>query len=123
MKDHVYAFEKMQVWADARMYVSRIYKITDIFPKSEIYGISSQLQRAAVSVVSNIAEGMCRKTPKDQVRFIEIAYGSLIETYCQLIIALDLIYITEEQFQVLKKDIAKISNKLNALSNTISKRI
>ena len=54
MKDHVYAFEKMQVWADARMYVSRIYKITDIFPKSETYGISSQIQRAAVSVVSNI---------------------------------------------------------------------
>ena len=111
-----YSFEKLEVWKDARVFVSDIYSLTKIFPIEEKYVLCSQVQRAAISIVSNIAEGVCRSSAKERVRFIEIAYGSLMETYCQLCIALDLKYITENKFAEIKTTIDKIANKLNALN-------
>ena len=70
--------------------------------------LQSQLQRAAVSVASNIAEGLSRKTDKEQLRFVEIAYSSLIETYAQISISQELGYINKEQLYSIKKDIFKI---------------
>jgi len=82
--------------------VKEIYRVTESFPNSEKYGLSNQIQRAAVSVVSNIAEGVSRFSLKEQLRFIEIAYGSLTEVYCQLMIAMDLNYINKEKLELLK---------------------
>lgn len=113
-----YGFEKLDVWQDARKFVFEIYKITKLFPVEEKYTLCSQMQRASVSIVSNIAEGTCRSSSKEKVRFMEVAYGSLMETYCQLYIAYDLQYITEVQFVELKEVINKISNKLNALNRS-----
>lgn len=113
-----YGFEKLEVWHDARKLVFEIYKVTKMFPVEEKYTLCSQMQRASVSIVSNIAEGACRSSSKEKVRFIEVAYGSLMETYCQLYIALDLQYITESQFAELKEVVNKISNKLNALNRS-----
>ncbi len=120
--DFVYSFEKLDVWQEARLLVKEIYLLTESFPNTEKYGLSNQIQRASVSIVSNIAEGVSRFSPKEQIRFIEVAYGSLTEVYCQLIIAMDLSYINKEKLESLKPSILKISNQLNALKKSISKR-
>lgn len=118
-----YSFEKLEVWKDSRQYVKHIYELTNKFPKSETYGIASQVQRAAVSIVSNIAEGVSRRSFKEQIRFIEIAYASSIETYCQLIISYDLGFTDINEFDSLKNEIQKITNKLSALRRTIESKI
>ena len=110
-----YSFEKLEVWKDARLFVSEIYLTTKRFPIDEKYSLTSQMCRAAVSVVSNIAEGVSRLSTKEKIRFIEISYGSLMEVYCQLCIALDLKYVTTNELESLKLNIDKISNKLTAL--------
>ena len=110
-----YSFEKLEVWQDARKFVSEIYLTTKPFPSDEKYSLTSQLCRAAISIVSNIAEGVSRSSSKEKIRFIEVSYGSLMEVYCQLCIALDLKYITANELNDLKLSIDKISNKLTAL--------
>lgn len=120
--DFVYSFEKLDVWHEARLLVKEIYQVAESFPKSEKYGLTNQIQRAYVSVVSNIAEGVSRFSPKEQIRFIEVAYGSLTEVYCQLMIAMDLDYINKNKLERLKPSILKISNQLNALKRSILKR-
>ena len=117
-----YSFEKLDVWQDARLFVKEIYTITKLFPSEERYNLCSQIQRAAISIVSNIAEGLSRNSDKEKIRFIEIAYGSLMEVYCQVYISVDLLYITVQQFDDLKLSIDKIANKLNALNRSIAHR-
>ena len=117
-----YSFEKLDVWQDARLFVKEIYTITKLFPSEERYNLCSQIQRAAISIVSNIAEGLSRNSDKEKIRFIEIAYGSLMEVYCQIYISVDLLYITAQQFDELKSSIDKIANKLNALNRSIAHR-
>ena len=110
-----YSFEKLEVWKDARFFVSEIYLTVKRFPADEKYSLTSQICRAAVSVVSNIAEGVSRSSTKEKIRFIDISYGSLMEVYCQLCIASDLKYITTNELDYLKLSIDKIANKLTAL--------
>lgn len=121
-KPYEYSFEKLEAWQDARMFVTKIYEITSHFPDKEKFGLCSQIQRASVSVVSNIAEGLSRNSAKEKIRFIEIAYGSLMEVYCQLVIAKDLHYISNDIFIESKADVNKISNKLNGLNRSIKNR-
>ncbi len=118
-----YSFEKLDVWNDARKFVVDIYALTKLMPTEERFGLCSQIQRASVSIVSNIAEGTTRFSDKGKIRFIEIAYGSLMEVYCQLYVAFDLKYITLEHFQNVKISVNEISNKLNALNRAYKKRL
>lgn len=120
--EYNYSFEKLDVWQEARKLVKEIYMVSDLFPASEKFGLTNQIRRASVSVVSNIAEGVSRFSPKEQIRFIEIAYGSLTEVYCQLIIGMDLDYLTSDKLELIKLRILKISNQLNSLKKSISKR-
>jgi four helix bundle protein len=114
-KEFKLPFEKLEVWQDARKYINAIYGLCKRFPEKEKYGLTSQLQRAAVSIAANIAEGTSRTSPKDQAHFTQIAYGSLMETSCLLIIAEDLGFINpEEQIQT-RQEIDRLANKLNAL--------
>ena len=83
----VYSFEKLNVWQEAKKLVVDVYYLLDSFPKFEKYALCDQIRRAIVSVPSNIAEGSGRKSLKEQIRFLEISYGSLMETYNQLLIA------------------------------------
>ena len=121
-RNAIYSFEKLDVWQDARLFVKEIYTITKLFPSEERYNLCSQIQRASISIVSNIAEGLSRNSDKEKIRFIEIAYGSLMEVYCQIYISVDLLYITAQQFDELKSSIDKIANKLNALNRSIAHR-
>lgn len=80
-------FEKLQAWQKSRELSKEIYGITRAFPQTEQFGLVSQMRRAAVSVSSNLAEGMSRSTAREQIRFVEIAYGSLMEVFCQVVLA------------------------------------
>ncbi len=103
------------MWQKARAFASEIYRITDGFPKAELYGLTSQLRRAAVSVASNIAEGQGR-IPKGEFRqFLGQARGSLLEVETQAAIALDLCYLSADDFQTLEKASAEIQKSLNGL--------
>ena len=94
---NTYAFENLEVWKESRQLVLIIYRIQNTFPSFERFGLGDQIRRAVVSVSSNIVEGNARYSTKEQIHFIEIAIGSLMEVYCQLILALDLEYITASQ--------------------------
>lgn len=111
----MYQFEKLTVWHDARILAKMIYSATQSYPKSEIFGLSSQLRRASISVSSNLVEGSGRKFPKDQSRFYEIAYASLLEVLNQLIVSVDLGFLPEEELPKLRQQIEQISSKLSKL--------
>lgn len=121
-KYYEYSFEKLNVWKQSINYVEKIYELTDRFPKSELYGLVSQLRRAAISIPSNIAEGSTRKSLKDQARFSEIAFGSLLETLNQIIIASKLSYISDEDLRLIRYDIDDISRQIQALKTSQIKR-
>lgn len=119
----VYSFEKLNVWQEAKRLVVDVCHLLDSFPKFENYALCDQIRRAIVSVPSNIAEGSGRKSLKEQIRFLEISYGSLMETYNQLLIAIDLTYITEESVEAIKPSIDAVAKMINGLSNSYSERL
>ncbi len=111
----LYSFEKLDVWQRSRELASRVYNLTLNFPAEEKFGLTNQMRRAAISVASNIAEGSSRSSMKDQARFSEIAFGSLMEVLNQLVISSDLKYLTEEELSQMRPLIEEIGNKLNSL--------
>lgn len=115
-----FSFEKLIVWQESKQLVKMIYELTATYPNEERYGLTSQIRRAAISVPSNIAEGSGRLSSKEKIRFNEIAYGSLMEVYCQLSISVDLNYISKNQFESLSELFHSISIKLNALKRAFS---
>ena len=112
-----FSFERLDTYQEARKLVVDIYQVVSQLPKCEQFALCDQLRRAIVSVPSNLAEGCGRLSAKEKVRFIEIAFGSLMETYCQLEICLDLKYISDETFEKLRPSFFSVSNKLNSLRN------
>lgn len=86
------AFTDLIVWQKAHAFVLTVYRLTEGFPKSETYGLSSQFRRAAVSIAANIAEGFKKRTPADKARFMNIAQGSVEECQYYLILTRDLAY-------------------------------
>lgn len=111
-----FSFEKLHAYQVARLLVKSVYHITEDFPSFEKFGLSSQLQRAVVSIASNIAEDSGRKSIKEKIHFLEIAYGSLLEVYCQLQLAMDLCYICEAKFLELKTTIFELSRLIGGLN-------
>lgn len=111
---YTYAFEKLDVWQVGRKLVKCIYEITRDFPADEKYGLVSQMRRAGVSVLSNIAEGSTRISLKDQAHFYQLAFGSLVEIISQLTIANDLGYLEKTRHDELRVLAEEIGNKINA---------
>ena len=112
---YTYSFEKLEVWQLSRRLVSKIYKATIDFPDNECFGLTNQLRRAAVSIPSNLAEGISRLTAKDKANFSRIAYSSLMEVLNDLILANDLEYLSIDMLHNLRVNIDEIANKINAL--------
>ncbi len=113
---HRFAFEKLDVWQDAKELTVTVYRITRDYPDNEKFGLTNQMRRAAISVSSNIAEGASRTSGKDQAHFYQISYSSLMELLNQFIISVELGYINELQVtHNIRPLIEKISNKINAL--------
>ena len=92
------SYKNLKVWQKSIELVRLIYKITNRFPRSEVFSLVSQIRRAAISIPSNIAEGYGRKSHKEYLQYYSIAYGSALETETQLIISKDLGFITEKEF-------------------------
>ena len=109
------SFEQLDVWQEARRFVLKVYDIQSKFPAFEKYGLADQLRRAVISVSSNIAEGSGRRSWKDKIRFIEYAYGSLMEVYCQLILADDLHYLDEGCMDDVRLSVEHIGKMLSGL--------
>jgi len=109
------SFEDLPVWQDARKFTNKIYSLTKTFPRGENYGLSSQITRATVSIMSNIAEGFDRYSVKEFINFLIIARGSISEVQSDLYIALDLKYINQEEFQETYKQSKNLGKQINGL--------
>jgi four helix bundle protein len=112
-------FKELKVWQKAIELVTETYLKSQSFPKEEIYGLTSQIRRCAVSIPSNIAEGCGRKTDKDFNNFLGIALGSSFEFETQLIICKNLEFIIESDFKYLESEIQHIQNMIIKLQKTL----
>ena len=117
-----YSFETLKAWQEAKKLVVTVYRLIEDFPKFEKYALCDQIRRAIVSVPSNLAEGSGRISLKEQIRFIEISYGSLMEAYNQLLIAADLEYIDIQSIDGIKPDIDTVARLLNGLRASYVKK-
>ena len=116
-----YKYEDLIAWQKAKAFAAEIYRATEHFPKVEIYGLTSQLRRAAVSVPSNIAEGQGRLTKGEFCHFLGQARGSLLEVETQLLIALDLNLLSEAEFKTLRMKSLEVRKILNGLIDAMLK--
>ncbi len=114
-----YGFQRVIAWQKAHEFVLLVYCISRHFPEDERFGLTSQLRRAAVSIEANIAEGYKKTSRADKLRFFNIAQGSLEECRDYHILAKDLDYINEEEFEQLKNSILMTSRFLNAYCNGV----
>jgi four helix bundle protein len=108
-------FRKLKIWERSHAFTLNIYKITKSFPKEELYGITSQIRRAAASIPTNIAEGCGKQTEKEFARYLSIAAGSTSETEYLLTLSLDLKYLNESISKELITEINEIKKMLNGL--------
>ena len=118
-----FSFEKLEVWQDARKLVAAVYERTLAFPKTELYGLTSQLNRAALSIANNLAEGSSRASLKDQAHFSNQAYSSLMETASDLIIAADLKFIASEQADTLLNQVHDLAVRIHNLRESQLRRV
>ena len=105
-------FENLEVWQRARCLAAKLYLLSSSGTFAKDFGLRGQIQRAAVSIVSNIAEGFDRRSNSQFIQFLEIAAGSASEVRAQLYVALDVGYIGKEQFKEVFKDVSEISGML-----------
>ena len=112
-------FEKLDVWRKAVDLADQVYKDTRGFPADERFGLTSQVRRAAVSVAANIAEGSGRSSRKDFVRFIEIAYGSLMEIVSHLTIARRQRFLNDRNYTDIYKQIEEVVRMLSGLRSSL----
>ena len=119
MRDH----NKLRAFELADEVAVRIYKVTAHFPKEELYGLTSQIRRAAVSVPSNIVEGCARESEADYIRFLSIAFGSLKELHYQLTLAKRLKFITERDTQAVEPLVIETEKVLNGLIRSIKNKV
>jgi four helix bundle protein len=113
------SFRDLRVWQAGMELVEQVYLLTQGFPRQESYGLTSQIQRAAVSVPSNIAEGHSREYSKEFLHHLSIAQGSLAELETQLEIAARLRYILPEQLEQILQRITALGKQLYALGNSL----
>lgn len=118
-----FSFFDLRVYKESKELVKSVYRIIEKFPKYENYALGDQLRRSVTSVPSNIAEGSGRFSYKEKLHFLEIAYGSLTEVLCQLDIAHDLEYVTDEEFETEKEKINVIGKQLSGLRTSFLKQI
>ena len=116
----VKSYKDLIVWQKAMTLVELVYQVTRTFPREEIYGLTSQLRRAAVSIPSNIAEGQARQSTTEFKHFLSIARGSLAEVETQLLIANHLKYLTTDQLSQVMEIHTEVSKMLPAVMNKLN---
>ena len=114
-------FEDLDMWKNAHQFVLTVYKLTNQFPKEELFGLTSQFRRAAISIPANIAEGYKKRGIKDKLRFYNISEGSGEECRYYLILSKDLGYISLGDFEKYNSLLTSVSKQLSAYSNAIER--
>ena len=118
-----YSLEKLLAYQSTRKLVVSVYRLMDKFPSSERYALCDQLRRAIISVPSNIAEGSGRVSVKEKIHFLEIAFGSLMESYCQLQIAQDLGYLSSDDINSIKSQFFDCSRLISGLKKSFEAKL
>ena len=118
-----FIFEKLAVWQKSCALVAQVYQQIDKLPDTEKFALCNQIRRAIVSVPSNVAEGSGRASAKEKIHFIEIAYGSLMETYCQLTVAVKLGYLSEENAMALRPQFTEVAKMLSGWRNNLKSKL
>ena len=113
------SFRDLRVWKGAIVLVKEIYSVTGCFPGSELFGLTRQMQRAAVSIPSNVAEGYAREHRKEYLQFLAIAQGSLAELETQLEIAFQLDYLNPDQLVMVRRKSTTVGKQLRSLRNSL----
>ncbi|EKD63303.1 MAG: S23 ribosomal protein [uncultured bacterium] len=108
-------FTDLDAWKEGHRLVLAVYEMTKAFPKTELFGLVSQMRRCVVSITSNIAEGFSRKSYREKAQFYAISNGSLTELQNQLIIAKDIKYITQQKFETASEQAIKVKMILGGL--------
>ena len=116
------SFRDLRVWQEAIKLASDVYRATADFPRHELYGLSGQMRRAAVSIPSNIAEGKGHRSNREFTNFLLHARGSLLELQTQMLIAEDLQYLSGERMQELGSQADRIGRGLNGLINSLCEK-
>ena len=112
-------FKKLDVWNKSHILTLKIYQVSKLFPKEELFGLTSQVRRSAYSIPTNIAEGCGRNTNPQLKHFFEIAAGSYSELLYQLILCKDLHYITDETFEELYEECIQVGKMIYAYSSKL----
>ena len=110
-----YSYQTLNVYKDAKALVVAVYTLLKQYPSEERYALCDQIRRAAISITSNIAEGMSRYSDKEKAHFLEIAYASMMEVESQLDISVDLEFISKDQFVAIAESINSVGKQLSAL--------
>jgi len=117
------SFKDLEVWKRAHSVVLEVYRLTNPFPRSEQFGVVSQLRRAAYSIPANIAEGFGRRSTKELLQFLAVANGSLEELRYFLLLSRDLRYLSPLDLEKLEKDLKAVGQMLEALSQSLRRRL
>jgi four helix bundle protein len=112
-------FKKLKVWQKAHAMTLDTYRVTAAFPREEMYGLTSQLRRAAASIGANIAEGCGRRSDGEMCRFLQIARGSASETEYHFLLARDLHLLSEKDFQILTRKSDELQRMLTGLMQSV----
>ena len=120
---NIFSFQGLKVYKDSKDLVKDVYKLLEHFPSKENYAICDQLRRAVVSIPSNIAEGSGRKSYKEKIHFLEIAFGSLMEVVCQIEVSNDLGYISEEDMIFIEQKAYVIGKEISGLTNSFRSKL
>lgn len=123
MQFNITSHKDLTIWKDSIELANKIYCDTDNYPQKEIYCLSQQMRRAAISVPSNIAEGHERKSTKSFIHFLRVANGSLSEQETQLIISSNRRFITPKCYQGYVKDITSIKKRIHSLIRTLENKL
>ncbi|MFA6295952.1 MAG: four helix bundle protein [Patescibacteria group bacterium] len=114
-KTKIKSFTDLNAWKEAHVLVIMIYKITKTFPKDELFGLINQLRRCAVSITSNIAEGFSRPTYKEKIKFYYTSLGSVTELQNQILVARDIEYLSNKDFQKIANQSITVHKLINGL--------
>lgn len=120
--EKITSFTQLRSWQNARVLAVNMYRLTEKFPSSEKFGLSSQIQRSAVSVAANIAEGFSRSGSREKANFYSIALGSLTETLSHAYIAHDLGFITAKELELLEERVTDLHKMINGLIKSAQRR-
>ena len=111
----MYPHEKLDIVVSSRHLIKDVYSYTSKFPSSEKHGLIPQMRRASISILSNTVEGLSRRSKKEKLRFIELAYGSALELDTQTIVAFDLDFIDDQHYNLMRNQIQKTVKLLSGL--------